>query len=110
MEIREVLLNKGAKIIAPCMHEKKCMLPENDWCHAICRIPRSRLHKHIKEASVPYEDEKFSYMAFLKQECFETENSKLEAKTIEFGMAENRVLRHPKIEPRKNNNKCMYKR
>ena len=86
MEIREKLVKMGAKIIAPCTHEGKCMLEKNDWCHSICRIARTKSHKKLKDGVVPYEDEKFSYMAFSKKEC---------------KMAEARILRHPKIEPGK---------
>ena len=86
MEIREKLVKMGAKIIAPCTHEGKCMLEKNDWCHSICRIARTKIHKKLKDGVVPYEDEKFSYMAFSKKEC---------------KMAEARILRHPKIEPGK---------
>ena len=62
------------------------MLEKNDWCHSICRIARTKIHKKLKGGVVPYEDEKFSYMAFSKKEC---------------KMAEARILRHPKSEPGK---------
>jgi ribosomal protein RSM22 (predicted rRNA methylase) len=34
-----------------------------DWCHFVQRLPRSRVHKHLKNAELPFEDEKFSYVA-----------------------------------------------
>ena len=37
-----------------------------DWCHFTQRLPRSRAHKQIKEADVPFEDEKFSYVALTR--------------------------------------------
>ena len=67
MEIRSLLLSKGAFVAAPCVSCGDCPLPENDWCHFTVRVQRSRLHKLIKEADVPYEDEKFSYMAFVRK-------------------------------------------
>ena len=35
---------------------------EGDWCHFVQRLPRSRDHMALKGASVPFEDEKFSYL------------------------------------------------
>ena len=61
---REYLLSKGAEIAAPCPHGMECPI---NWCHFTCRIARSRLHRQLKDGEVPYEDEKFSYMAFAKK-------------------------------------------
>lgn len=82
-KIREYLLNKGAHLIAPCPHEDKCSLEEGNWCHFSCRIPRSKLHRQLKEGEVPYEDEKFAYLAFSHEESRK---------------ADMRILRHPIIE------------
>ena len=65
---RQLLLDKGMKIAAPCPHENACPLPEGDWCHFTARAQRSRLHKLLKNADVPYEDEKFCFMAAAKSE------------------------------------------
>lgn len=81
-EIREELLATGAHIAAPCPHEEKCRLEKDDWCHFTCRVPRSQLHKLLKQGDAPYEDEKFAYLALAK-----SETNKPEA----------RILRHPKI-------------
>ena len=81
-EAREYLLSKGAHIIAPCVHENECQLDETDWCHFSCRIQRSKIHKLLKDAEVSYEDEKYSYMAFVKKKC---------------PCASARILRHPYI-------------
>lgn len=82
--LREILISKGGDIIAPCPNCKKCPMPENDWCHATCRVARTKIHKLLKNGDVPYEDEKFSYIAV----------SKKTVKKEDFA----RVLRHPKIE------------
>lgn len=37
--------------------------PAADWCHFAQRIARSRVHRQTKRADVPWEDEKFSYVA-----------------------------------------------
>lgn len=52
----------GARILAPCPHERACPLLPPDWCHFAQRIERSRDHRILKSADLPYEDEKFSYL------------------------------------------------
>jgi ribosomal protein RSM22 (predicted rRNA methylase) len=64
MAIRNELIAIGAHVAAPCPHELACPLQGADWCHFAQRLPRSRDHLAVKRASVPYEDEKFSYMVF----------------------------------------------
>jgi ribosomal protein RSM22 (predicted rRNA methylase) len=60
---RDLLLTQGARIIAPCSHESLCPLANNErWCHFGVRLPRSRDHLIVKDADVPFEDEKFSYL------------------------------------------------
>lgn len=81
--VRKQLTEMGAAIIAPCPHKAECPLPDDDWCHFTARISRTKLHKLLKGGDVPYEDEKFSYIAAVKGDC------------EPFGC---RVLRHPKIE------------
>ena len=77
---RDLLIGEGAYLAAPCPHENQCRLAENDWCHFTVRVQRGKLHKMIKDADVPYEDEKFIYMAFV--------HTKPERKGA-------RILRHP---------------
>lgn len=64
---RQALLSEGLKISAPCPHENACPLPDGDWCHFTARAQRSRLHKLLKNADVPYEDEKFCFLAAAKE-------------------------------------------
>ena len=80
--IRDILLQKGAYITAPCTHAGKCPMVEDDWCHFYCRVQRSRLHKQLKGGEAPFEDEKYSFMAFSKKEA---------------QLPELRVLRRPRI-------------
>ena len=63
---RQQLIASGAHVAAPCPHDGKCPLQPPDWCHFTQRLPRSRAHKQIKEADVPFEDEKFSYVALTR--------------------------------------------
>lgn len=60
---RERLIAAGAHILAPCPHEKPCPLAAPDWCHFSRRVARTRLHRLTKSADVPWEDEKFIYLA-----------------------------------------------
>uniref|UniRef100_Q07I68 Methyltransferase type 11 n=1 Tax=Rhodopseudomonas palustris (strain BisA53) TaxID=316055 RepID=Q07I68_RHOP5 len=61
--LRARLIGQGAFVIAPCPHERACPIAAPDWCHFTQRLPRSRAHRQLKAAEVPYEDEKFCYVA-----------------------------------------------
>lgn len=60
---RMQLISQGAHVIAPCPHDDRCPLTPPDWCHFSQRLARSRAHKHLKGADLPFEDERFSYIA-----------------------------------------------
>jgi ribosomal protein RSM22 (predicted rRNA methylase) len=71
---RDQLLAAGAQVIAPCPHALPCpLLPkpaplpvsavDGGWCHFSRRVARSRLHRLAKQADVPWEDEKFIFIA-----------------------------------------------
>jgi ribosomal protein RSM22 (predicted rRNA methylase) len=62
MQTRGLLVAAGARVAAPCPHERDCPLVAPDWCHFAQRLPRSRDHLQVKAAAVPFEDEKFSYV------------------------------------------------
>lgn len=63
---RDRLIAQGARLIAPCPHDRACPLQAPDWCHFVQRLPRSKLHQQLKGAEVPFEDEKFSYVALTR--------------------------------------------
>lgn len=63
LDLRRRLIAQGAHVMAPCPHDAECPLAPPDWCHFTQRLPRSRAHKHLKAAELPYEDEKFMYVA-----------------------------------------------
>jgi len=83
MAVRGQLLRLGAHLAAPCPHAGECPMEADDWCHFRCRIPRSWLHKRLKDGSAPYEDEKFSYLAVTREPC---------------ARAEARIIRRPRID------------
>lgn len=63
LDARAVLLEQGAHIAAPCTHQLDCPIAAPDWCHFSRRVARSRIHRLTKDAEVPWEDEKFIYLA-----------------------------------------------
>lgn len=77
---REYLIQNGAHLVAPCPHHQKCPMAQGDWCHFVQRLERSSLHMSIKDVTMGYEDEKFSYLIASK------------SPTILPG---GRILRHP---------------
>jgi ribosomal protein RSM22 (predicted rRNA methylase) len=64
--LRAQLIAAGAHVAAPCPHDDRCPLVAPDWCHFTQRLPRSRAHKQLKSAELPYEDEKFAYVALTR--------------------------------------------
>ena len=66
LSVREQLIAAGAHVAAPCPHENKCPLQPPDWCHFTQRLPRLRAHMQLKGAELPFEDEKFSYVALTR--------------------------------------------
>ena len=64
--LRKRLIADGAHVAAPCPHDGACPLSAPDWCHFAQRLPRLRAHIQVKGAEVPFEDEKFSYVALTR--------------------------------------------
>ena len=81
-KIQKMAIEKGLNILAPCTSQEECKLPKEDWCHSVVRVERNKIHKFVKEAEVPYEDEKFSYIAISREKI---DNSG------------SRILRHPNV-------------
>lgn len=61
---REQVLTAGWSPVAPCPHDQRCPLQDQDadWCHFAVRLARSGMHRRIKGADLDFEDEKFSYL------------------------------------------------
>ena len=64
--LRAQLIADGAHVAAPCPHDGKCPLQAPDWCHFTQRLQRSRAHKQVKGVELPFEDEKFAYVALTR--------------------------------------------
>ena len=64
---RAALIDAGAHVIAPCTHDNACPISGDDWCHFSQRLPRSRDHMLLKGATVPFEDERYSYVAVTRE-------------------------------------------
>ncbi|MEU8763125.1 small ribosomal subunit Rsm22 family protein [Streptomyces sp. NPDC048659] len=61
---RTLLVEAGFTVAAPCPHSGACPIaPGTDWCHFSARVSRSSLHRKVKGGSLPYEDEKYAYVA-----------------------------------------------
>ncbi|MCH9626691.1 MAG: hypothetical protein S4CHLAM2_03190 [Chlamydiales bacterium] len=65
LSARDQLIALGGHVAAPCPHSQPC--PHPTWCHFSVRVNRSERHRHAKEASLPYEDEKYSYVIVTKE-------------------------------------------
>lgn len=79
---RDQLIAAGFAVLAPCPHDTACPVQAPDWCHFAARVSRSSLHRQVKGGSLPYEDEKFSYVA---------------AARFPAAPAASRIVRHPQI-------------
>ena len=62
-DARSGLIVRGANVLGPCTHANACPMTGTDWCHFSQRLPRSRDHMHAKRAPVPYEDERYAWLA-----------------------------------------------
>ena len=84
LQARDQLIEWGGHIIAPCPHTRECPMAGSDWCHFAIRLERNREHKHAKEGTLGWEDEKYSYIAMGKKEAKPTQG---------------RIVRHPRKNP-----------
>ena len=50
----------------PARMTANARLQPPDWCHFTQRLQRSRAHKQVKGAELPFEDEKFAYVALTR--------------------------------------------
>ena len=65
--IRSHLIGQKAFVVCPCPHGLECPMTGDDWCHFSQRLNRSRDHRMVKGAELPFEDEKYSYVVLSRQ-------------------------------------------
>ena len=80
-------------LVAPCPNSLACpMAGGKDWCHFAARVERTAAHRRLKQATLGHEDEKFSYVAFLRDEP---------RSSSRIGVPESppaaRIVRHPRL-------------
>jgi ribosomal protein RSM22 (predicted rRNA methylase) len=63
---RAQLIARGARVAAPCPHDAPCPIVAPDWCHFAERVQRSREHRLAKGGEAPFEDEKYAYVAAVR--------------------------------------------
>lgn len=85
IEARDRLIAAGLTVLAPCPHGLTCPVGGTDWCHFAARVPRTSFHRQVKGGTLPYEDEKFSYVAAVRPDA------------VPADPASHRVVRHPLI-------------
>ncbi len=86
---RDALAAAGLTTLAPCPHANTCPLPGGDWCHFSVRLQRSAGHRALKDADVPFEDERFAFLAAVRPGLGQRANARLlRAATIEKGFAD----------------------
>ncbi|MDR2514836.1 MAG: small ribosomal subunit Rsm22 family protein [Christensenellaceae bacterium] len=66
MRWKKIALRCGGSLLAPCPRGAEPCPLENDWCAFAARVERSALHRRLKGGSLPYEDEKFGFIAIAK--------------------------------------------
>jgi ribosomal protein RSM22 (predicted rRNA methylase) len=82
---RTQLMAAGYVVAAPCPHQLRCPLAvEGDWCHFGARLQRSAVHRQAKGVELPYEDEKYSYVAAVRTEI-----------AVDLVRPQGRVVRRP---------------
>jgi ribosomal protein RSM22 (predicted rRNA methylase) len=107
---RDALVERGAALIAPCPHTRACPMMSPDWCHFSVRLPRSRDHKLAKAADVPFEDERFSYLAVTRSQVAAADGERVIAPArvskgeivlrtcTDHGLANRRISRRDRLE------------
>jgi ribosomal protein RSM22 (predicted rRNA methylase) len=86
---RGALAAAGLATLAPCPHADTCPLPVGDWCHFSVRLQRSAGHRALKDADVPFEDERFAFLAAVRPGIGQRADARLlRAATIEKGFAD----------------------
>ncbi|KAK5582422.1 hypothetical protein RB653_004007 [Dictyostelium firmibasis] len=67
-EIMSLYKSAKAQVVAPCPHSNKCPMGSLSWCHFSQRVERPVFQKLAKgpHSTMPFEDEKYSYIVLSK--------------------------------------------
>ena len=98
LAVRSQLLSLGAHLVAPCPHSRDCPMVKPDWCHFSQRVERSALHRKLKQGTMGYEDEKYSFVAFLRQPVSEAKGRIVRRPVYYPGLVELEVCKVEGIE------------
>jgi ribosomal protein RSM22 (predicted rRNA methylase) len=65
---RQFLVERGGTIFAPCPMNGSCPMSTlpGRWCHFKARVNRTKELKYLKDASMSFEDEPYSYIIISK--------------------------------------------
>ncbi len=74
LEAKKIATELGWYPLLPCA-TRDCKISGEDWCHFSIRLPRTKYHTKMKNAELPYEDEKFCYVIFSKKKTKFFENN-----------------------------------
>ncbi|MCG7428656.1 small ribosomal subunit Rsm22 family protein [Dermacoccus nishinomiyaensis] len=102
LRARDQLLEQSWSVAAPCPHQGACPLlakTEPDWCHFAARVNRSSVHRQIKGGELSHEDEKFSYVAMVREPAHVAQGVPLRDGvdlTQRPSERDARIIRHPK--------------
>lgn len=86
MHARQVIIERGGYIAAPCKGNYECPLGQGDWCHFSVRLQRPAFQKKVKDAALTFEDEKYAYLIARKAQV-----------PIKSGQA--RIIKRPMVRP-----------
>lgn len=89
MRARDQLIADAWQVAAPCPHHGTCPLVD-DWCHFVARVNRSSVHRQVKAGEMSYEDEKFAYIAVVREPAHLTPGAPGRERRMPA-----RVIRHP---------------
>lgn len=76
IKIRQYIINKGFNLILPCPHSLECGL-KDDYCNFSVRVPRTTVSRQIKGGTLNYEDEKYFYLVFRKNQGSQLNHSSI---------------------------------
>lgn len=67
LDVRRLAVERGWHVAAPCPHDLACPLADGDWCHFAARFQRTGPEIRAARATRPFADEKFSYVALVRE-------------------------------------------